>query len=565
MEMSGRKRMEQKTNPLAKFLDALLEGKQGGLILNTLIVVLVIACLLLPPVSAQDRILEAGYTPIDRDEGGAVVDSDGMQLTVLAESLEENIKLKEESVPMASFLDGSAGKELKEAAQMLPSTLHIKSPIYQVSVKGEMPTGVILSVPIPNNAEPYETLSLYRWTGQEWAFVPSLIIVEDDLLEARLDYVPETVAAFQSLPHPPRVSAELPGYVSLPDLGGQALTELNPLGYQLRGDYGIEGKLASLPETEGQESYRVLPTLRNWTDDGSVRNDWVDNLLVIAENQDTQVQAIVDLVQGEMYAGIDLDYRGINPDLRAEFTTFVQKLAEALHTNGKRLTVHVEAPVRIAEDRWNTGAYDWKALGQMVDSLKFPASQDPQAYALGGDMEALLWWAVGEVERYKLQPVFSSRSVENAGGVLLERTYRDALALLCEVGVKQGTDLIVPGEQLTVGLDTPGVQFDPAAGCYWFTYVDQASGQERKVWLEDASSLSRKLDLLSRFNVGGMSIRALWDEGNDPRVWELVRDYQASAQAAVAPVDSDFSVVWRIEGVDGGGLVEETTGLDQGD
>ncbi|MFN2169623.1 MAG: hypothetical protein ACK2U9_25605, partial [Anaerolineae bacterium] len=322
--------MEERSNPLARLLNGILEGKRGGLILNALIVLLLIACMLLPPVSAQERILEAGYTSIDRDEGGALVDSDGMQVTVLAEGMDEDIKLKEESVPMASFLDGSAGKELKEAAQALPATLHVKSPVYELSVKGEMPASVILTVPIPNNAEPYESLSLYSWSGEEWVFVPSYVVLEDDLLEARLDYIPGTVAAFQSLPHPPRVSAELPGYVSLPDLGGQALTELNPLGYQLSEEYGIEGTLASLPDTEGQESYRVLPTLRNWTDDGVVRSDLVDNMLVIAENQNTHVQAIADLVVGEMYAGVDLDYRGINPDLRDEYTAFVQKLASAL-------------------------------------------------------------------------------------------------------------------------------------------------------------------------------------------------------------------------------------------
>ena len=139
-----------------------------------------------------------------------------------------------------------------------------------------------------------------------------------------------------------------------------------------------------------------------------------------------------------MYAGIDLDYRGINPDLRAEYTSFVQLLADKLHTNGKRLTVHVEAPTQIAEDRWETGAYDWKALGLVVDAVKFPSIQDPAAYAPGGQMESLLWWSVGQVERYKLRPIFSARSVERAGGVLLERTYRDALAELSKVVVRAG-------------------------------------------------------------------------------------------------------------------------------
>jgi cell division septation protein DedD len=557
--------MEESSNPLARGLNGLLEGKKGGLVLNVLIVTLVIASLLLPPVSAQDRILDAGYTSIDSEEGGSVADSDGMQVSLLPEGMEKDVKIKHESVPMASFLDGSAGKELKNAAQALPSTLHVKSPIYETSVKGVMPTAVALTVPIPNNAEPYETLSLYSWNGEEWEFLPSQVIYEDDVLESRLDYVPETVAVFQSTPRPPQVSAELPEYVSLPELGGQALTELNPLGYYLGAENDIEGSLPSLPEPQGQESFRILPTLRNWTDDGVVRNDLVDNMLVAPESREAHVQAIVDLVVGEMYAGIDLDYRGITPDLRAEYTDFVQKLAEALSANGKRLTLHVEAPVQVSEESWETGAYNWKALGQAVDGFKFPAVQDPAAYMPGGPMEALLWWAVGEVERYKLQPMFTARSVENAGGVLLERTYRDALAELSKVTVKQGGNLLVPGEQLTVGLETVGVQFDPAAGRYWFTYVDETSGQERVVWLEDASSLSRKLDLLSRFNVGGVAVRALWDEGNDPRIWELVRDYQASAQAAVALVDSSFSVVWSVESTAGGQLSEQTTGLDQRD
>jgi hypothetical protein len=555
--------MEERANSTASALRDLLEGKTGGWILNAVIVVLVVAGLLLPPVSAQERVFEAGYRSIDRDEGGSVQDPDGMQVTMPSEGLEKDVKVKLEAVPMASFLDGSAGQDLKTAAETLPSSLHVRSPIYEIGLKGEMPAEIVLTVPIPNNAEPYETLSLYSWNGEEWEFVSSQLILEDDVIESRLDYLPQYVAAFQSTPRPPQVSAELPEYVSLPEWGDQALAELNPLGYYLGSDNDILGSLPSLPDTEGQESFRVLPTLRNWTDDGVVRSDLVDNMLVVPESRDMHAQAIVDLVVREMYAGIDLDYRGINPDLRAEYTDFVQKLADALHANGKRLTVHVEAPVQIAEDRWDTGAYDWKTLGRSVDGFKFPAIQDPGAYAPGGAMETLLWWAAGQVERYKLQPMFTARSVENAGGVMVERTYRDALAELSRLALAEGDDLLVPGEQVTVGLDTLGVEFDETSGRYWFVYVDEASGQERMVWLEDASSLSRKLALLERFNIGGVAVRALWDEGNDPRLWDVVRDYQSSAQGGLALVDSSFSVLWTVEDTEGGLYTEETTGLDQ--
>ena len=555
--------MEQKPNPLMRGLNALLKGKQGGLILNVLIVVMVVVALLLPPVSAQERIFEAGYIDIDRDEGGSILDPDGMQVTLPSTGLEKDAKLKEESVPMASFMDGSAGKDLVEAAKMLPSSLHVKSPIYQMDVKGPVPSDVILTVPIPNNAEPYETLSLYEWTGEAWEFLPSRVIPEDDVLESHLDYLPAIIAAVQCADRPPQVSAELPEYVSLPNLGDRALTELNPLGYYLGTSNNVEGSLPSLPEPTGQESYRILPTLRNWTDDGVVRSDLLDNMLVMPESRGEHVQAIVDLVVSEMYAGIDVDYRSVNADLRAEYTDFIQELAEALHSNGKRLTVHVEAPTPIAVDLWETGPYDWRALGGAADALKFPAIQDPGAYTPGGLMENLLWWAAGEVERYKLQPVFTTRSVEKAGGVLLERTYRDALAELSRVEVEAAKEILTPGDQVTVSLNTVGVQFDPAMGRYWFAYIDETSGEQRTVWLEDASSLSRKLDMLGRYNLGGVAIRAMWDEGNDPRMWDLVRDYQASAQAAIARVDSSFAVVWSVENVASGQRSEQTTGMDQ--
>jgi spore germination protein YaaH len=268
-----------------------------------------------------------------------------------------------------------------------------------------------------------------------------------------------------------------------------------PAGLHLGADNGIEGSLPTLPQMQGAESYRVLPTARNWTEDGVVRSDLVDNLLAVPESQAAHVQAITDLVVREMYSGIDLDYRGINPDLRGEYSAFVTSLAAALHANGKELTVHVEAPAQIAEDRWETGAYDWASLGQAVDGLKFPALQDPVSYAPGGQMENLLWWATGEVDRSKLRPQISTRSIERAGDMLVERTYRDALAELTKLAQAAGGNVVVPGQQVTISLDTPGIQYDASTGQYWFTYVDEASGEQRTIWLEDASSLSRKLDL----------------------------------------------------------------------
>jgi hypothetical protein len=558
--------MDDKTPSFLTSLGQAIESRAAGIVLNVLIPVLVIVSLLLPPVSAQQRIFEAGYSTIEQEQGGSVVDPDGMQVTLLPAGLRESVRIKLQSVPRLDFLGGTAGKEMEVAAQALPSHLLIKSPVYDLQVKGEAPSDVILTVPVPNDAEPYETLDLYTWNGDAWQYVAGRVIFEDDVIESHLDYLPSSVAVMQTRAQSPVVSAELPDYTSLPDQGLQALAELNPVGLYLSSDYGLEGDVPQILETGGAEAYRILPTIRNWTLDGVVRNDLVDNMLVMPEHQQKNAQMIADLVTREAFAGADLDYRGINPALRTDYVEFVKLLADLLHASGKRLTVHVEAPVQIAEDRWDTGAYDWRGLGRVADALKFPVPTDPAACAPGGQLEALLWWAAGEVNRYTLQPIFSATSLENQGGVFVHHTYQDALSLLSRVMVRdlEAEGTLLKGDAVTVELMGGNVQFDPAIGTYWFTYLDQTSGQERKVWLTDAGSMAHRLALASRYNLGGVALESLWDQENDPRLWGLVSDWQTLAGGeSPVPGDNQFSVVWHVQTAAGAGVSEQIMGLDQ--
>ena len=67
------------------------------------------------------------------------------------------------SVPRVSFLEGSAGEDLLEAASSIPPTLVAKSPFYQLKLRGEAPSQSTWIMPIPNDSEPYETLDVYTW------------------------------------------------------------------------------------------------------------------------------------------------------------------------------------------------------------------------------------------------------------------------------------------------------------------------------------------------------------------------------------------------------------------
>lgn len=543
---------------MLKIMDIILEGKWAGWVINLgLIPLLIVLSVLLPPVSAMERIFEAGYTTIGR-EGGAIRDPDGMQLTLLPEGISGKVKIKIESIPRVSFLEGSAGRSLVKAAELLPSHLIMKSPFYKIELRaGREPKAIIITIPIPNDSEPYRTLDLYTWTGEEWQWLPSRIILEEDVIESRLSFVPPSMAVMQTKPLPPAISAIMMANPSLPPQAQNTLVEINPQVLLLSGDGTVAGDLAAIPQPSQEASYFVIPTIRNWGDDGVIRSDLIDNTLVSQELRERHIAYIVGLVVQNMYPGIDIDYRGINPNLRDEYSSFISELAEELHKQQKILTVRVEPPMQVAADRWDTGVYDWRALGQAVDGLKVPAIEKPQAYAPGGQMEEMLSWAVGEVNRYKIQLVISARSIEKVGDAFVERKYTEALEPLSHVEVEGNLREVIPGQKLTLSLvglqGSSGLQFDEATGTYWYRYVN-GGNVEHTLWLENAASIARKFQLVAKYNLRGVAIEHFIGEENDQQIWEVVRQFH---NLVVPPVQSQFNVVWKVQDESGGQLSQE--------
>ncbi len=556
--------MEQGLNPtLRRTFEALFEGRWAARIIVFFVVpVLLVTTVLLPPISLAERVVSAGHTTFTKI-GGSLLDPDGTQLTVATGAVLGRAHLKFSSVPRADFLAGNAGDQA--IAQAIPSNLEMKSPLYVFSVRGEMPEQVTLSIPVPNDAEPLSTLDLYGWTGQEWQWLPKKVFYEDDLLETNLSWIPSAVAVMQTIPVVPSVSAPFPLGDALPSKARQILVEIEAEGLYLQSD-GLDGNstvaLASaLLEQPGEgASYIVLPTLHNEMG-GVIRSDLLNNILVSEELRSNHIEEIVKLVVQNMYPGIGVDYRGMDAGLRDQFTAFVTGLGQELRAHHKLLEVTVEPPVQIAEDRWETGAYDWQAIGQAVDSFKLPAVARLDAYALGGQMEALLAYAVNNVDRYKIQVLLPSYGTDRVGDSISPRSYAEALQLMSgELILQERRNTFAPGELVTVQLSrgAGGMNFHEQCRAYWFTYTDERG--EHTVWLENATSMAHKLDLVGKYNLKGVGIPGLLVEGNDDQIWDVLQEYVNSVTPAV---DAQFAIVWTVESAVGATLTQEVRSLTE--
>jgi len=538
------------------------ESRSARWVNLVLIPALVIAALLLPPIALPERVAGIGFTALGPDIW-SVIDSDGTRLAVLQDSLIGSLRVRLSSVPRLDFLEGSAGKKLLAAAGALPDNLVMKSPLYRVKKRGEGSAEAVLQIPVPNDAEPYETLDLYAWDGERWVWLPSRFVESQELIQVRMAALPESlaVAVMQTRAPVPLVAAELPAGTAMPEEAARTCTEINPVGLYVGDEGAITMKATAL--LRPSDTYLVFPTVRNWSEDSMALNVALDDLLTRATLRKRHIAAIVELVAGQGYPGVELDYRRIHPDLRDSYTLLVAELAEELHRSGRLLTVRVERPTQLGVNEWDTGPYDWQALGRTADAIKVPASFEPTAFVAGGPVEQMIKWAVSQVDRSKLQVVLSVRSVEQASGGMRSVAFVEALSPLSRVAMENAAAKVDPGDALTFALaafdQTPGISFDESIQTYWFTYADE-QGNRRTVWLENEASLAHKLQMLSRFNLRGVMLEHLVAPGNDPQVWQVARSFR---NATLAPQQTEFAVVWQVHSAVGGRLMETTGELNQ--
>jgi len=536
--------------PKPSRLTTWLEGKREKRIINFVVIpILLIIALLLPPFSIVDRIMGIGYQRIGED-GGTLTTPDGTQVTFLPGTVQRPFRAAVKEVPRVNFLEGSAGRDLLAAAKSIPSQLIAKSPFYQVKYRGDAAAEMVWVIPIPNDSEPYETLDIYTWdtVKQSWQWLPHQLIPEDDQIESRLPTVASSALVVQTNPKPAVMSLDLAQASDLPGESKGAVAQVHPTGLYLGSGGRIDGALDANWDRLAS-TYEIVPVIRNY-DGPIVRSDLLANMLVDAKQRDTHIDTLVNLTVGNLYKGVDIDYRGLDMNLRGEFNQFIAALAEKLHKQNKTLSVRLEEPKQIAEDRWDTGPYDWQTLGLLADTVKVPAPVNPLAYMPEGQLEALLRFATGQINRYKLQPVFTGQSIEQAGVYFLQKRYTDALQPLLG-RIQTDPTVVEPGKPLNLALvssrPTSGLVYDPNLGTYIYRYQDD-QGNARTVWLENAASLSHKLDLLKRYNIQGVTLENVPADGQDADLWRLMREYQ---QGRVTPINSSFAVQWTVKGSDG--------------
>ena len=523
-------------------------GKATSRIVSFVVIpVLVLAVLLLPPISLTTRIAEIGYERVDR-AGGTIRAGDGMELIVSSGAVAKNIPVKIDVVPRVDFQKQAAG-DAKAAAAAFSSSLKLLSPTYSVDTRGNSVSQATLSIPIPNGveSEALRSVDVYGWNGSRWQWMPSRAVIEDDRILADARPLPLAVAVVQApAVKKPVVSAWLPQGGAVDTGAKDVVAELNPIGLAINTDGTIMGDLSRLQWSK-DDKYLVVPTIQNRAGD-VFDEDLIRNILQNTGLRTKLLQNIVQLVNNNIYAGIDLDIRGMDKDDPALFSSFVVDLAKELHKSNKLLSVTVPAPVQISEDVWQTPGYNWAVLGGAADAVKVNVVSSPADYLTR--LDRTLAFAVSQVDRQKVQVVLSTYSRVSSDDLIVDQPYAAVVKTATQIQVNRDPSKpALTSEAVNVSLPNlaEAPVWDSQAKATKLVYREGTA--VRTVWLEGAASLAYKLRSVLDYGIRGIAVRELLGDGNNPEIWDVIGVYGQSAQVTAAePAQGSIKVAWNVSG-----------------
>ena len=295
------------------------------------------------------------------------------------------------------------------------------------------------------------------------------------------------------------------------DVNGYVYSNINPdnlyatlpyLTYISIFSYGFTdtGELVSLNDTSIiDEALKTdvapLLVLTNSTNNSSFDSDWAHMLLTDNELQETLIDNVVEVMLEKEYYGINVDFEYVYPEDRENYNLFLVKVANAVHEQGLILTTAVAPKVSDAETSILKGAIDYEVHGKVADKIIIMTYEwgykngEPMAVAPVNQVERVLAYAVSVIPSEKIL-----MGIPNDG-------YDWEIPFIKGRYAKSISN--IDAYELAKRKQVP-ISFNETSKAPYFRYSD-STGQMHEVWFEDARSIQAKLDLVDKYNLGGIS------------------------------------------------------------
>ena len=400
------------------------------------------------------------------------------------------------TLPREALLAGETVTQWDAALDDVPPSLTPLSPLYRFRAQGGGP--VQAEIAIPNDARPFERLSIYGWDGaaRGWAFVPSQIDEANQILAAAAPSSEASWMVFRADPPPP-VRASVVRTGDTPEADAPPLVLLAGLFV------GPDGALAGEPAAAPQAGTPAVLLIDGRSADLPPDSGWHAQFAAGVGSRAANAQGVVlDVpLAADGYADLLGQVRGALPQ-------------------GATLGVVVR-PGEVASDQL-------PVLAQAADTV-WLASADPTAAAEDGALDRALAALTGQVVRGRVGLLVTAQPVAVTEAGAERITLAEAAA---QVGTAQAVPgylqpdapLAAPRGQVPVQVSGPllAMGVDSSLGAGYLTFGDDA-GNVTLVYVPSAESLTRQAEWAARYGLGTVAVDATAPDAPQPPafVWRV--------------------------------------------
>ena len=273
------------------------------------------------------------------------------------------------------------------------------------------------------------------------------------------------------------------------------LTYLSIFSYQVRNDGSLTGlfeeNLIASARTQSVAPMMVVTNISDNGFDSNLARTILNNLQI----QDRVINNIINIVENKNYAGVNIDFEYLYPEDREAYNTFLRNLKGRLSEINKLLTVAVAPKYRDNQPGILYEAHDYQAIGEIADRVIIMTYEwgylygEPMAISPYREVEAVISYAVTRIPSQKIlmgMPNYAYNWTLPYKPGTAAQTLTNSKAL--ELALNYGAS----------------INFDTRSRAPYFNYKDE-SGKEHIVWFDDAKSISERLNLVTKYNLAGVS------------------------------------------------------------
>lgn len=250
-----------------------------------------------------------------------------------------------------------------------------------------------------------------------------------------------------------------------------------------------------------ENNYKVWPMFTN------SNMSETSKMLADYKLRENVINQLVDYITEYNIDGINIDFEGMYETDKDNFSRFLIELRPRLNEIGVVLSVDVTAPDGAPE--WSL-CYDRNIIGKIADYIMFMAYDQYGATSTKAGTTAGCDWVETNVKKFLGQEgVEASKLI--LGVPFYTRVWKESNGNVTSDVVNMGNiDKVIPSNAQK--------SWDESLQQYYVEY--QKNGSTYKIWVEDEKSIEAKLDLVSKYNLGGA---AFWEyDRSTSSIWNLI-------------------------------------------